>query len=465
MNAISDFSLNFFIGDGVSLLSLLIKHSESNLIWECLEKVLPKEGDREILKPRLQKILKKDESGLNLIDYSFLRRKNVVGQYVKGLMGILAEDGVADQEFPELIQIYAILTPKTPEELEREQETIEINAKKLKKLATSDEIKLNKNQLKTIDLTPYQSLDINDDNFLKEAENVLLRIREKYEESSEYFSLFNFKGHEYNYIDSDSFLQQAAEELKDQRVLGIDVEFTSLQGTKIKQENEAENDENQEDPKSGGVKYVAASIQISSLKKSYFIDTVKIQPIKVKEHLKEIFESEKILKIFHACDADINKLYRSFGIITKTIFDTARVFKLIAKEQNTVSLKKLAGFVMGIEIDKSFQVATWRVRPLPKGMLEYGLIDAFILLPIFYIFWKIVIDRVKPSTLGFSEGSELMEAVKWVKGSNFFFKAGEGIERYTELVMWAKSNFYGKWIKSVGYWIEYGSLVEGGQGL
>ena len=71
---------------GSSLISLLIKHSSNQIIWECLEKILPKDASDEVLKPRLDMLLEKDENDLNLIDYSFLRRKNVVGEYVQGML-------------------------------------------------------------------------------------------------------------------------------------------------------------------------------------------------------------------------------------------------------------------------------------------------------------------------------------------------------------------------------------------
>lgn len=51
-----------------------------------MEKILPKDGSDEVLKPRLNLLLEKDENDLNLIDYSFLRRKNIVGEYVQGML-------------------------------------------------------------------------------------------------------------------------------------------------------------------------------------------------------------------------------------------------------------------------------------------------------------------------------------------------------------------------------------------
>lgn len=87
---------------GFSLMSQLIKFSSNEIIWECLEKILPKDASDEFLRPRLDLLLKKDGNDLNLIDYSFIRRKNVVGEYVQSLLTrIKGSESV--QQFPQLV--------------------------------------------------------------------------------------------------------------------------------------------------------------------------------------------------------------------------------------------------------------------------------------------------------------------------------------------------------------------------
>ena len=50
---------------------------------------------------------------------------------------------------------------------------------------------------------------------------------------------------------------------------------------------------------------------------------------------------------------------------------------------NFVSLEKLVKLLLEIELDKFFQVADWRIRPLPVGMIEYARCDSHFLIPIF----------------------------------------------------------------------------------
>ena len=38
---------------------------------------------------------------------------------------------------------------------------------------------------------------------------------------------------------------------------------------------------------------------------------------------------------------------------------------------------------MNIELDKTFQVADWRIRPLPKGMCDYARNDSHYLIPVY----------------------------------------------------------------------------------
>ena len=49
------------------------------------------------------------------------------------------------------------------------------------------------------------------------------------------------------------------------------------------------------------------------------------------------------------------------------------------------SLAYLTSTYLGLNLDKSYQKADWRVRPLPKGMLDYARNDSCVLLYLWYI--------------------------------------------------------------------------------
>mmetsp|Transcript_6448 Transcript_6448/g.8638 ORF Transcript_6448/g.8638 Transcript_6448/m.8638 type:complete len:122 (+) Transcript_6448:90-455(+) len=53
---------------------------------------------------------------------------------------------------------------------------------------------------------------------------------------------------------------------------------------------------------------------------------------------------------------------------------------------NFISLEKLVKLLLEVELDKFFQVADWRIRPLPKGMLDYARCDSHYLIPIYALF-------------------------------------------------------------------------------
>ena len=48
-----------------------------------------------------------------------------------------------------------------------------------------------------------------------------------------------------------------------------------------------------------------------------------------------------------------------------------------------MSLEKLIKLFCGVALDKTFQVADWRIRPLPKGMLNYARYDSHYLIPVY----------------------------------------------------------------------------------
>jgi hypothetical protein len=77
---------------------------------------LPNEAPNELIRQRLDFLLQKDSNGLNLIDYSFIRRKNIVGEYVQGMI-LKIGSGELYQEFPSLRIVKLLIRDKTTEEL------------------------------------------------------------------------------------------------------------------------------------------------------------------------------------------------------------------------------------------------------------------------------------------------------------------------------------------------------------
>ncbi|KAL4717807.1 hypothetical protein ACJJTC_000956 [Scirpophaga incertulas] len=106
-----------------------------------------------------------------------------------------------------------------------------------------------------------------------------------------------------------------------------------------------------------------------------------VDALAVREHLHKlnvIFTDPKKLKVFHGAEMDVVWLQRDFGVYIVGLFDThqaARVLKL-----NALSLKHLLMHYCGIDADKKFQLADWRIRPLPDEMVTYARSDTHYLL-------------------------------------------------------------------------------------
>lgn len=134
----------------------------------------------------------------------------------------------------------------------------------------------------------------------------------------------------------------------------------------------------------------------------YIIDCFYLRDfIRTDASLSSLFADPTIVKILHGCDSDIKYLMADLGILTSPVFDTARVFAYLqrippldkilqdstkiqtAKHVNFISLERLVKLVLNYDLDKFFQLADWRLRPLPKGMLDYARSDSHFLIPLY----------------------------------------------------------------------------------
>lgn len=134
-------------------------------------------------------------------------------------------------------------------------------------------------------------------------------------------------------------------------------------------------------------------MQLSTRTTDYVVDTLKLRS--QMGILLDSFTDPHILKVVHGCAMDIIWLQRDFGLYVVNAFDTGQAAKVLQFER--LSLKFLIERFCGIEVDKHFQLADWRVRPLPDDMLRYARGDTHYLL---YIY-----DRMKDLLL--TKGEEL----------------------------------------------------------
>ncbi|XP_069364747.1 exosome complex component 10 homolog isoform X3 [Maniola hyperantus] len=121
-----------------------------------------------------------------------------------------------------------------------------------------------------------------------------------------------------------------------------------------------------------------------------------VDALACREHLhklNEVFTNPNILKIFHGSDSDVTWLQKDFGIYLVGMFDTFRAAKVL--NMTGKSLAALLKRYCGVDTDKSYQLADWRLRPLTPDMVKYARIDTHYL-P--YIWRRMRADLLKAAS-------------------------------------------------------------------
>jgi cobalt/nickel-transporting P-type ATPase D len=116
----------------------------------------------------------------------------------------------------------------------------------------------------------------------------------------------------------------------------------------------------------------------------FIIDILKFEKDFLKENLILILSNERIEKIIHSCENDIEWIYDELGILVKNIFDTQDAHEILTKGKKKTGLNVLLNTYFGLNLDpetkKSFQKSNWKQRPLSKEQLDYAAMDAFYLI-------------------------------------------------------------------------------------
>lgn len=118
-------------------------------------------------------------------------------------------------------------------------------------------------------------------------------------------------------------------------------------------------------------------MQISTRTEDFVVDTLKLR-VQVGPYLREVFKDPTKKKVMHGADRDIVWLQRDFGIYLCNMFDTGQASRVLKLERN--SLEYLLHHFCGVNANKEYQNADWRVRPLPDEMLRYAREDTHYLL-------------------------------------------------------------------------------------
>ena len=156
-------------------------------------------------------------------------------------------------------------------------------------------------------------------------------------------------------VDQPQKLDAVARELSGARIIAVDTESNSLYAYQER----------------------VCLIQFSTREKDYLVDTLALDDL---SPLGPIFNSETILKVFHAAEYDLICLFRDYGFRFNFLFDTMIAARILGYQQ--VGYGSLLEKYFGVEMNKKFQRANWGNRPLKAEMLEYARLDSHFLIPL-----------------------------------------------------------------------------------
>lgn len=121
-------------------------------------------------------------------------------------------------------------------------------------------------------------------------------------------------------------------------------------------------------------------MQVSTRQRDFVVDTMKLRS-SLGDALRPIFDDPEKVKVLHGADMDIQWLQRDFGLYIVNMFDTGQAARVL--QYRSAGLAHLLQHHCGVLADKKYQLADWRVRPLPAEMLKYAREDTHYLLYIY----------------------------------------------------------------------------------
>ncbi|KOS17597.1 Exosome complex exonuclease rrp6 [Escovopsis weberi] len=135
-------------------------------------------------------------------------------------------------------------------------------------------------------------------------------------------------------------------------------------------------------------------MQISNRDKDWIVDTLRPWRHKL-QVLNQVFADPSIIKVFHGAYMDMVWLQRDLGLYVNGLFDTFFACEALAYPAR--SLAFLLSKFVNFDADKQYQLADWRVRPIPDEMMYYARSDTHYLL---YIYDCVRNDLLKSSQRG-----------------------------------------------------------------
>ena len=111
-------------------------------------------------------------------------------------------------------------------------------------------------------------------------------------------------------------------------------------------------------------------IQFSTLAADYIVDPIRLQDL---SSLAPFFANPDQQKVFHAADNDLVCLRRDYHFEFANIFDTMSAARTLGWPQ--VGLAAILDTHFGVKMNKKYQRADWKRRPLTPEQLDYARLD------------------------------------------------------------------------------------------
>ncbi|TFK48707.1 hypothetical protein OE88DRAFT_1663795 [Heliocybe sulcata] len=132
-------------------------------------------------------------------------------------------------------------------------------------------------------------------------------------------------------------------------------------------------------------------MQVSTREEDFVVDCLVPEIREEMEALNEVFTDPQVVKVFHGAESDIIWLQQNFNIYVVNLFDTFHASKVLDFPRH--GLASLLEMYCDFTADKRYQLADWRIRPLPAEMLDYARSDTHYLLFIYDNLRNALLDR------------------------------------------------------------------------
>ncbi|KAH9065385.1 ribonuclease H-like domain-containing protein [Lactarius vividus] len=130
-------------------------------------------------------------------------------------------------------------------------------------------------------------------------------------------------------------------------------------------------------------------MQISTRDEDWIVDPFELRD--ELEDLNEVFTDPSIVKVLHGADSDVVWLQQDFNLYLVNMFDTFHASKVLDFPRH--GLAALLEMYCDFSPDKRYQLADWRIRPLPDEMLKYARADTHFLLYVYDNLRNALLDR------------------------------------------------------------------------